>query len=97
MTTTTPIPIIGEKEKCYGYLSGLGVQPSWGDRSTLYASFDQCGQTKVWIVPDVFLFKKLTKALYSMALDGDCDEMGGLYKLQIWKSQGSWFVQPYMS
>jgi hypothetical protein len=101
MSTATPIPIIGEEEQCYGYLTGLGVQRHRHDifnrENTLYASFECAGQPQVWIVPDLFLFKKLTKALYSMALDGDCQEMGGLYKLEIFKSQGTWFVQPYLS
>jgi hypothetical protein len=101
MSTATQIPIIGEEEHCYGYLTGLGVEDPWSQGSssnpTLYASFCLAGRTLVWIVPDVLLFKKLTKALYSMALNGDCQEMGGLYKLEIFKSQGTWFVQPYLS
>ncbi len=100
MNTATQIPIIGEEEHCYGYLTGLGVEDPWSQGSssnpTLYASFCQAGRTQVWIVPDVLLFKKLTKSLYSMALNGDCQEMGGIYKLTIFKSNTAWIVQFYI-
>jgi hypothetical protein len=93
--------IIGEQEECYGYLTGLGVQPNRHDimkrlDPTLYASFERAGQTQVWIVPDLCLFQILTKSLYSMALDGDCEDMGGTYKLLISKQNNSWIVESYV-
>lgn len=93
--------IIGEQEECYGYLTGLGVQPHWHDifdqGNTLYASFHHCQGTEVWIVPDLFLFQILTKSLYSMALNGDCEEMCGLRKLLISKTNDTWNVEYYFS
>jgi hypothetical protein len=93
--------IIGEQEACYGYLTGLGVQDPWDPETAtehiLYASFACAGKTQVWIVPDVLLFKTLTEFLYAMALHGDCQEMGGIYKLSIFKANNTWKVQPYHS
>ena len=93
--------IIGEQEECYGYLTGLGVQDPWSPESainhTLYASFAKAGKTQVWIVPDVLLFEILASFLCSMALNGDCQEMGGIYKLLIFKANSTWKVEPYIS
>ena len=86
---------IGEEERFYGYITGLGIHACDDDKNdnwgNLYASFEYAGETKVWIVPDTELFDILANYLKSMAWERH-EGCHGMEKLWIAKNNGKWIV-----
>ena len=97
---THEIPTIGEEEKFYGYITGLGIErcteplsPNPAGLTRFYATFEHHGKTSVWLVPDPALFELLSEHLCSMvrARWASGDDYG-YDKLWISKKNGAWNV-----
>ena len=98
-------PEIGEAERFYGYVVGVGVIPvfdaSGGEfkdlpESPLYwAAFSRYDGMAFWQVPDHALFCLLTQHFLenSHALDDWDGELAEMYhKVHIWKKDGKWIT-----
>jgi len=91
------IPVIGNEERFYGYITGLGLEakydPLYCGIPKLYATFEKGDETEVWIVPDWYLFRILSDHLVSMAETRESGEEYGYDKLWISRPEGSgWIV-----
>lgn len=94
---TQAIPVIGEEERFYGYITGLGVERSSGlcDEpvpTRLYATFEYGATTTVWLVPDHELFAILGRYLAEMAEMRHEHDDYGYSKLWIGRKGGRWNV-----
>ena len=97
------IPVIGSKEKFYGYIVGLGVGLSYSGAhysepqhdTNCYVMFEYNGKGQIWRVPDYDLFVELGKHLNGMAYYRfDQPDDYGYSKLWIGKTEtGTWSVQ----
>lgn len=88
------VPVIGESEKFYGYITGIGIarvdDPSGLIPKTLYATFEYSGKTELWEVPCVELFELLAKHLINMAVERKNSDAYGCSKLWISRENGQW-------
>jgi hypothetical protein len=92
------LPVIGEQEKFYGYIVGVGVETDKGmDKEKycgMYAAFEYNGEVTIWSVPDPDLFEILSSHLVGMAKirwDTTGDDYG-YSKLWISKKGEKWDV-----